>query len=117
MMNDGSQMAPPIFNAPLDDDEFFGPQQDQMWDGRREAYRMFGDKLWDQAKDEDNISHHGKHGKHHGKHHGGKDHHGKDHHGNHHFCPVMIVVYITLGVHFLFLKKYMIALSDLQMLT
>jgi len=37
MMNDGSQMAPPIFNAPLDDNEFFGPQQDQMWDGRREA--------------------------------------------------------------------------------
>ena len=117
MMNDGPQMAPPVFNTLLGEDEWFGPQDEEMWDGRREAYRMFGDKLWDQAKDEDNTSHHGKHGQHHGKHHGGKDHHGKDHHGNHHFCPVMFVVYITLGVHFFFLKKYMIALSDLQMLT
>lgn len=51
------------------------------WDGRREAYRMFADKLWDKAsneEDEDSMENH--HGHHKGKK-GGC--HGKKHHGQH----------------------------------
>jgi hypothetical protein len=75
----------------------------EEWDGRREAYRMFADKLWDRAANEDEDfmgprgehgcqkgNHHGQGGKHHGqggKHHGPKGEkggcYGKMHHGKH----------------------------------
>jgi hypothetical protein len=89
---------------------------------------MFGDKLWDKANDQKDQEqsrgeHHGnwRKGDHQnwkGKHHKGQ--HGK-HHGDHHkgmgFCPVMMIIYIALAGHLIFLKQYTVALSDLNMLT
>jgi hypothetical protein len=37
----------------------------EEWDGRREAYRMFADKLWDRANDDEDFM--GQRGKHHGQ--------------------------------------------------
>lgn len=104
-MMDGSMMQPRGDPAP------------EEWDARREGYRMFGDKLWDQAKDQneqdmDEFTHHGKHhGKDHGKHHG--KHHGKFHGKHHcHFCPVMAVVYLVLALHLVFLKQFCKSLQN-----
>jgi hypothetical protein len=47
-----------------DEDAAFYMTEEREWDGRREAYRMFGDKLWDKASNEEGASmgnHHGHH--------------------------------------------------------
>lgn len=108
------------------------------WDGRREAYRIFADKLWDKANDEDEFEgngrgHHGhnrKKGGCHGKnHHGGHGNHGKrgehfddgEGHQQHHkgklgFCPVLATVYVIMAVHFYTLYSFQKALSDEEFL-
>lgn len=51
---------------PFEDEDFMvDPMgEDEEWDGRREAYRMFADKLWDKAKNEDEQEFRGRDGHH-----------------------------------------------------